>query len=77
MKLWTTTIRAINPITEELTSWCGPHVPGINEIDAKRYCQENGLGYCEVDGELIMEIPTKKDGITPDWNNSIDYIIIK
>lgn len=40
--------------------------------DAQNYCEQH-IGYLTVIGELIAEIPTKKDGITPDWDNKIDY----
>lgn len=73
MKFWCTTITAIDPITTEMKSWCGPNVPGINKADAERYCQKNGLGYCKVDGELIAEIPCIEGSYKPDFKNRIDY----
>ena len=57
MKYWTTEIRAIDPIDGYLKNWCGPNVPGESWEDAEKYCQENGLGYCRITGELICEIP--------------------
>lgn len=69
MKLWTTSIRAIDPKTRELKNWCGPHVPGINAQTAQEYCENNGLGYCKVDGELIAEIPFNTAGT----EGMIDY----
>lgn len=56
MKLYTTKIVAVNPLTGKLNDWCGPHVPGISFSDAEDYCQRNGLGYCKVEGELVAEI---------------------
>ena len=73
MKLWVTTIRAIDPISNRIENYSGPNVPGITSQDAEYYCQTNGLGYCKVEGELIAEIPTKPDGVTPDWDNMVDY----
>lgn len=73
MKLWVTEIRAIDPRTGGMKKWCGPNVPGINLIDAERYCQENGLGYCKVIGELIAEIPCKEGAYEPDFKNMVDY----
>lgn len=73
MKKYATTIFARDPKTKEMKNWVGPNVPGISFQDAQKYCNQNGLGYCHVDGELIAEIPTKNDGITPDWNGMIDY----
>ena len=56
MKKWTTKITAVHPITKELCIWMGPYVDGENMADAQKFCDENGLGYCEVDGEFIGEI---------------------
>lgn len=50
----------------------GPNVPGISFEDAQRFCEENGLGYCHIDGILSKEIPLKDDG-DPDWGNAINY----
>lgn len=73
MDKYCTSIRAVDPKTGELATYCGPEVPGISFKDAEDYCQRNGLGYCKVDGRLISEIPTKADGFTPDWDKKIDY----
>jgi len=72
---YTTTIKAIDPKTGELKEWMGPVIDAISFKHAKRYCNENGLGYCKVIGELIAEIPA--DGLTPDMDNIIDYETIK
>lgn len=73
MKQWTTEISAHDPATSVLKVWCGPHVPGISLQDAQQYCNDHGLGYCKVSGQLISEVPTKEDKITPDWDSAIDY----
>lgn len=57
-KLYVTEIRAIDPITGEMKTWGGPHVPGISFADAREYCRKN-LGYCKVIGELVAEIDAK------------------
>ena len=73
MKIYITKIKAIDPKNGEMCTWTGPRVKGISFADAQKYCDENGLGYCEIGGELKMEITTKKDGFTPDWDNVTDY----
>lgn len=73
MKLWVTEIKAKSPIDGSLKSYCGPEVPGITLEDAQQYCENNGLGYCWVLGELIMDIPCKEGTHEPDWNNAVDY----
>lgn len=72
MKLFVTEIRAIDPVSGELKTYAGPHVPGIDSADAERYCREN-LGMCRVLGELIGEIPCIDGTYEPDWGNMIDY----
>ena len=73
MKMWCTTIRAVCPIRNELTTWSGPNVPGISEDDGNDYCQTHGLGYCKVEGELVSEIPCKEGTLEPDFKNEVDY----
>lgn len=69
---FTTSIKALDPQTGELKTWCGPHVPGISFNDAEVYCQNNGLGYCKIEGVLVSEIPQNPDG-SPDWEKRINY----
>lgn len=56
IKLWVTEIRAIDPRDGQLKAWGGPHVPGRTIEEAREYCENNSLGYCEVVGELLSEI---------------------
>lgn len=77
MRRWTTKIHAIKPSTGELVEWCGPVINVPSWKLAQEYCENNGLGYCQVDGELIMEIPCKEGSHDPDWNKSIDYETIQ
>lgn len=73
MKTWCTEIRAINPVTGELTTFCGPNIQAPSWALAEEYLQNNGLGYCRIDGELVAEIPCKPGTYEPDWDNMIDY----
>jgi len=73
MKKFVTELRAIDPKDGVLKTWCGQHIQVISIKDAQNYCEQHGIGYLKVIGELISEIPTKKDGITPDWNKEINY----
>lgn len=50
--LFTTTIKAIDPKTGELHTWQGPNIEGISFAHAQDWCNNNGLGYCKVDGLL-------------------------
>lgn len=56
MKKFTTEIRAIDPDDNEIKLWQGPHISANDFVAAEKYCQENGLGYCKVIGELVDEI---------------------
>lgn len=71
--MWVTEIKAIDPNDGVLKSWCGPNVPGINHEDAVRFCQNDGLGYCRVIGELTAEIPCKEGTNEPDFDKMVDY----
>lgn len=75
MNLYTTEIRAIDPLDGEIKIWAGPNVPGISWDDAKWYCDNNGLGYCKVVGKLVCEIGTKVENgkIVADFNKRVDY----
>ena len=71
MKLWATSIRAVCPVTGNVTLFQGPHIPAPTEKLAHEYCQLNGLGYCWIDGELIAEILAIDN--VPDWSTEINY----
>lgn len=73
MNYYTTIIRAIDPVTGKLKTWDGPNIYALSYNLAVQYCNDNGLGYCKVDGILVSEISTKKDGVTPDMGSRIDY----
>lgn len=73
MPLFATEIRAIDPITGEMKTYGGPNVPAFTPGMAAHYCQQNGLGYCRILGELVAEIPCKPGTYEPDFKNTIDY----
>lgn len=73
MFTWSTIIRAIDPTDGELKTFCGPNIPALTRALAHDYCQQNGMGYCEVGDRIIKEVPTKEDGLTPDWDMAINY----
>ena len=56
MKTWTTLIRAVDPKDGEIKLWMGPYIPGEDKQEAIKYCQSNGLGYCQVDMEFVGEV---------------------
>jgi len=58
--IFTTIIQAIDK-DGQLRTFVGPNVPGESYEDAQYHCDNNGLGYCRVDGILVEEIPYKPD----------------
>lgn len=72
MKKWCTEIKALDAKTGEMKTWVGDTVEAPTWYMAQEWCNNN-KGYLRVSGELLSEIPTKSDGITPDWDNKIDY----
>jgi hypothetical protein len=74
---FTTTIRAVDPLTGDLKTYFGPYIEAISWDDAEKQCREK-LGYCRVHGILVAEIPTtKENGNIADWDKMIDYETIK
>ena len=73
MKVFTTEIRAIDPICGEMKTWAGPNIRAISYSDAEDYLQRHGLGYCRVSGQLIAEIPCKEGSYEPDFSKQINY----
>jgi hypothetical protein len=57
VKIWVTQIRAIDPEDGEMKLWAGPDIEAETYEAACAFVQSNGLGYCEVIGELVEEIP--------------------
>lgn len=76
MKLFCTEMWALpwwDNNSDMVVKFAGPNVPGIDEKTAQEYCDNNGLGYCKVVGELIAEIPCKEGTHEPDFSNMMDY----
>lgn len=74
MILWETLIRAQDPVSEVLKTWCGPKVAAPSAALAQEWCDMNGLGYCRVTGlQVIAEIPCKPGTLEPDWSNMTNH----
>ena len=72
MNIYITEVRAIDPIDNELKTWCGDEIKAISEAEANHILQNTGRGYMKVIGILEAEIPCK-NGYEPDLKNMIDY----
>jgi hypothetical protein len=72
MKTFSTVIKAINPMNGELATFIGPNIEALSRKLAFKYCQNNGLGYCDISGELILEIPCDEN-FKADFGKEIEY----
>lgn len=73
MRYFETLIKAVDPETNELLTWQGPHIPAYTEEEAKDYVQRNGLGYCKITGQwIVSEVPTDEQG-KPIWNKLTNF----
>lgn len=72
MRIWLTEFRAPDVRTGEMKTWCGENVEAPSRELAQQWCYDN-RGYLKVIGELVAEIPCKKNTYEPDFSNRIDY----
>ncbi|PPL04949.1 hypothetical protein [Parapedobacter indicus] len=68
MKTFTTEILALDPASGVMKKWAGPYIQAESFEAAEHHCQENGMGYCEVTGQLVAEID-EETGIRIDFDN--------
>ena len=59
MKLFSTEIHAICPVTKRLAVFSGEKIPAETAEEAHRWAQDNGKGYLHVLGLFIEEIPSQ------------------
>lgn len=52
-KLYVTEINAMDPLDGRIKAYSGPHIVAKNMDEAVLLCQNTGLGYCSVIGELV------------------------
>ena len=72
--MWSTNIYALDPMDGVYKEFGGPIIEAPSKSLAHEFCQHNGLGYCHIGDQVVMEVPCKK-GTTnvPDWEKMIDY----
>lgn len=73
MKTWCTTIYAKCAVTGEMKKYCGPNIQAFTPGLARAWADNNGLGYCHIDGELESEIPCKAGTYDPDFSKQINF----
>lgn len=54
-KLFTTELKAIDPMDGKLKTWVGPRIPAKSWEEAEMFVKDNGMGYLNVDGEFVDE----------------------
>lgn len=64
MKTWGTTIYALDPVSKEHRKFGGPNIQAPTRQLAHEFCQNNGLGYCHIQDEVVMEIDAETGEIT-------------
>ena len=72
MKMWLTTIHALDPMDGMYKEFNGPVIEAPSKKRAHEFCQNNGLGYCHIGDEVII-LPPCNDCNIPDWEKKIDY----
>lgn len=71
MLLFGTKIMAIDPKDGKLKEWEGPVISEISFANATKYCQESGLGYCEVT-KIIHSIENEDGSIIESYINTLN-----
>lgn len=51
-----TEIHALDPKDGHLKKWAGPEIDADSIDEAREYCDNNGLGYCDIIGEFVEEV---------------------
>ena len=72
MKTFSTLIHALDPMDGEYKTFAGPNIRALSRKLAFEYCQNNRLGYCHIDGEVVAEIPCD-DNYKADFSKQINY----
>lgn len=51
----------------------GPNIQAPSMELAQEYCQNNGLGYCKIEGQLIAEIPVDPNTGNVQWHKQTNF----
>lgn len=62
-KIFVTEILAIDPEDNAIKHFSGPHITASSEEEAHFLCQNTGLGYCRIIGELVGLIDTNGNDV--------------
>jgi hypothetical protein len=63
LKMWSTTIHALDPIDGIYKEFGGPFIKAPSKALAHEYCQHHGLGYCCVGNEVVMNNLCKREAV--------------
>lgn len=73
MPIFCTQMQVFDQVNKEFVWIEGQRIEAPTFKIAEAIIKNKGLRWLVITGELICEIPCKDDGVTPDWDNKIDY----
>lgn len=73
MPIFCTEMKVWDNVYNQFVKLDGPRIDAPNWELAEQQIKSRELRWLKITGELISEIPCKKDSFEPDWNNQIDY----
>ena len=72
MKIFVTEIKAVCVDGGVIRTYAGPKIPAMNMEEAKEFCRIH-LPFCNVYGQLSLEVPLSANYLEPIWDKAIDY----
>lgn len=73
MPIFCTQMKVWDNVYNQFVTLDGPRIDAPTWELAEEDIKSKELRWLRITGELIMEIPCKKDYSEPDWENGIDY----
>lgn len=73
MPIFCTTMRVWDNVYSQFVTLDGPRFEAPNINLAQEQIEKEGYRWLTITGELISEIPCKKESARPDWKMKIDY----
>lgn len=73
MSIFCTSMKVWDKVFNQFVVIDGPRFEAPTWNLAEEILEKEGYRWLTIIGELVSEIPCKKDSFTPDWDNQIDY----
>lgn len=74
MRTFVTEVQAIDPTDGLLKTFEGLRIESINPKMAQKWCNENGLGFLKVVGELVCDISLDENKGISTYNDLMSFI---